>query len=80
MARSININTVKLYRALVEVKRDDEWEPWTVFGPYSSRGACIDRDARWYREAYEVGRRRVRKQVLVPILVDGELGLEWVDC
>lgn len=83
MARSISIDTVQIYRALVEVKRDGgEWQAWTVFGPYVTRGACVDRDARWYRDAYEEGRRRVRRQKLVPAIDkhDDTLSLEWEDC
>lgn len=64
MARSISLKTVKFYRALIEVKTaDDEWRPLTVFGPYASRSACVDRDARWSRCAYEEERRRVTRQV-----------------
>lgn len=75
MARQISLNTVKFYRALVEVRPGGEWKPFEVFGPYASRSACVDRDARWYRRDYEEGRRRVTRQAQA--IVDGEL--VWVN-
>lgn len=79
MARQVSLNTVQFYRALVEVKRGDQWGPFEVFGPYASRSACVDRDARWYRDGYKEGRRRVTRQKLVPVSVMGLLALKWVN-
>ena len=80
MARTIRIDTVQIYRALVEVKRPNgEWEPWGVFGPYVTLAACVDRDARWYRAVHEEGRRRVTRQKLVPAYDNGQLIMKWVN-
>lgn len=79
MARSIHIDTVQIYRALIEEKNTvtGEWYSRGVFGPYVTRAACVDRDARWRRDAYEEGRRRVRRQKLVAVAAGL---LEWKDC
>ena len=80
MARSIKIDTVQIYRALVEWRRETgEWKPYAVFGPYVTLAACVDRDARWYRNAYEEGRRRTTRQKLIPAYDNGQLIMKWVN-
>jgi hypothetical protein len=79
MARSIHIDTVQIYRALIEEKNTvtGEWYSRGVFGPYVTRGAYVDRGARRHRARYEEGTRRVRRQKLVAVAAGL---LEWKDC
>ena len=64
MSRSLNPKRSGFYRVLIETLQDDgTWKAWTGYGPYHTKSACRDHDARWYRDAYEKGTRRKRVQV-----------------
>lgn len=85
MARTIQIDQVIFYRALIEELIDGEWKTVRVFGPYYAPRSSRDHDKGWHRvdEKYAAGTRRKRTQKQ-DIRVDDYpddivVRLEWVD-
>lgn len=86
MARTLSLNTVRLYRTVVRrlVSHDSDGDArWytSVYGPYDSRS--VNRDHDQWKSQFEV-RRVVQKQELRPVFHgthEGnlQLGLEWVN-
>ena len=75
MVRVMRESSTDIYRVLVEILVEGEWQTYAVYGPYDIKSTSRNYDRhRWTEEYYVAGGRRAKRQKLDI----GESGTELV--